>query len=193
MKKFKFIKLFSALISICFLLSCCLLSESASASKNDEMAVKKIIGVMGPGLDATEEDLVNSYEIGKYAAQNNYVTLTGGIATGVMNEALRGAKEYGGLTIGILPNHDKSTASKYLDIPICTDMGQARNYINILSSDIIVACGISSGTSSEISLALRMGKLVILTGATESTNVALFEFVKFPLPLGTTVTVATPG
>ena len=131
--------------------------------------MKKIIGIMGPG-NAKEEDLENSYKIGKYCAENGYATLTGGLNKGVMNEALRGAQENGGLTIGILPIDDRSQFSEYIDIPIVTTMRSGRNYINILSSDIIVACGMEAGTSSEVSMAIKADKKVILVGAYEEAN-----------------------
>lgn len=132
--------------------------------------VRKIIGVMGPGTNALETDLKNSYEIGKFIASQNWVTLTGGRNEGVMNEALRGAKENDGLTLGILPSDDKNTFSPYLDIPICTNMRSGRNYLNVLSSDIVVVCGIDHGTSSEVSLAIKPNKKIILVGLYEEAN-----------------------
>ena len=119
---------------------------------------------MGPGSKATMKDLKNAYNIGKFCAENNWVTLTGGRNKGVMNEALKGAKKGNGLTIGILPTDEKNKFSKFLDIAICTNMRSGRNYINVLSSDIVVACGIDPGTSSEISLAIKPKKNVILVG-----------------------------
>ena len=136
--------------------------------------MKTIIGIMGPGSDAKETDLQNAYKIGSFCGKNGLVTLTGGRNEGVMNEALKGAKEAGGLTIGILPSDDPSTFSKYLDIPICTNMRSGRNYINVLSSKVIVACGIDHGTSSEISLAIKPGKTIILVGLHKEAN----EFFK---------------
>lgn len=132
--------------------------------------MKKIVGIMGPGEEASKKDLENAYNIGKFCASNNWVILTGGRNEGVMNEALRGAKENNGLTIGILPNDDKKTFSKYLDIPIVTNMRSGRNYINVLSSDIVISCGMNHGTSSEISLAIKPGKKIIIVGATNKAN-----------------------
>lgn len=105
--------------------------------------MKKIIGIMG-ATKASEQDLLNSYELGKYCAEKGYITLTGGLKYGVMNEALKGAKQQGGLTLGIMPTDDKTEFSEYVDIPIITTMKAGRNYIEILTSDIIVACGISA-------------------------------------------------
>ena len=131
--------------------------------------MKKIIGIRGP-INAKEQDLINAYQIGKFCAENNYATLTGGLKHGIMNEALKGAKENGGLTIGIMPTDDKSQYSEYVDIPIVTTMKAGRNYIEVLTSDIIIACGISAGTSSEISLAIKPKKKIILIGLDNESN-----------------------
>ena len=79
-----------------------------------------------------------------------------------MDASARGAKEHNGLTVGILPDRHKDLASSYIDIPIVTGMGDGRNIINVLSSDIVVALPGRSGTISEIALALKNGKKVIL-------------------------------
>lgn len=126
------------------------------------MMRKPIIGVMGPGELATETDIKNAYELGKFIAQEGWILLTGGRNVGVMDAANKGAKEAGGLTIGILPSNNSKSISDAVDIAILTDLGNARNNINVLSSDVIVACGIGLGTISEIALGLKNGKLVIL-------------------------------
>lgn len=123
---------------------------------------KIIVGVMGPGDNATPSDLHNAYELGKLIAQAGWVLLTGGRNAGVMDAASKGAKSANGLTIGILPGNDTSNVSDAVDIAIVTDMGNARNNINVLSSDIIIACGISAGTASEVALALKNNRKVIL-------------------------------
>ncbi|MEA5535490.1 TIGR00725 family protein [Crocosphaera sp. XPORK-15E] len=123
---------------------------------------KTIIGVMGPGELATETDIKNAYELGKLIAQEGWILLTGGRNVGVMDAASRGAKEFGGLTIGILPDNNTKNLSEFIDIPIVTDLGNARNNINVLSSDVIIACGMGLGTASEIALALKNDKPVIL-------------------------------
>jgi uncharacterized protein (TIGR00725 family) len=123
---------------------------------------KLIIGVMGPGELATDTDIKNAYELGKLIAQEDWTLLTGGRNVGVMDAANKGAKEAGGLTIGILPSNNTKNVSDAVDIAIITDLGNARNNINVLSSDVIIACGIGLGTVSEIALALKNGKPVIL-------------------------------
>lgn len=123
---------------------------------------KTIAGVMGPGEHATETDCQIAYELGKSIAEQGWILLTGGRNEGVMNAASQGAKHANGLTIGILPGANHADASPFVDIAIITGMGSARNNINILSSDVIFACGMGSGTASEIALALKAKKPVIL-------------------------------
>ena len=123
---------------------------------------KTIIGVMGPGDLATETDINNAYELGKLIAQEEWILLTGGRNVGVMDAANKGAKKAGGLTIGILPSNNTKNVSDAVDIAILTDMGNARNNINVLSSNVIIACGMGLGTVSEIALALKNKKPVNL-------------------------------
>lgn len=122
---------------------------------------KTIIGVMGPGK-ATATDLQNAYKLGELIAQKGWVLLTGGRNIGVMDAANRGAKSANGLTIGILPGDNTDGVSEAVDIAIATDLGNARNNINVLSSNAVIACGMGAGTASEIALALKAHKQVIL-------------------------------
>ncbi|MDZ8051042.1 MAG: TIGR00725 family protein [Aulosira sp. ZfuVER01] len=123
---------------------------------------KIIVGVMGPGEKATANDLQNAYELGCLIAQQGWILLTGGRNAGVMDAANKGAKSANGLTLGILPRHQQDSISNDVDIAIFTDMGNARNNINVLSSDVVIACGMGTGTASEIALALKGNKAVIL-------------------------------
>ncbi|HVF55144.1 MAG TPA: TIGR00725 family protein [Pyrinomonadaceae bacterium] len=126
---------------------------------------RTIVGVMGPGGDASEEDLRAAFELGQLVAREGWVLLTGGRAAGVMDAASRGAREAGGLTVGILPTEDDAGASEAVDIRVVTGMGQARNNINVLTSHLVVACGMGAGTASEVALALKSKKPVILLGS----------------------------
>ncbi|WP_083620934.1 SLOG cluster 4 domain-containing protein [Planktothrix serta] len=123
---------------------------------------KIIIGIMGPGEGATSLDVDYGYQLGQFIAQSGWVLLTGGRNSGVMEAANQGAKAAKGLTLGILPNADNQGMSEAVDIAIFTNLGQARNVINILSSDVVIACGIGAGTASEIALAIKQNKPVIL-------------------------------
>lgn len=128
-----------------------------------------IVGVMGPGAGATAEDKAVAYELGKHIGEQSWTLLTGGRKAGVMDAAMKGAREAGGKTVGILPGTNNKGMSDHVQIPIFTGLGHARNAINIQSSRIIFACGLGAGTSSEISLALKTGTPTILLEQSEET------------------------
>jgi uncharacterized protein (TIGR00725 family) len=118
---------------------------------------------MGAGDRAREADVALAFELGAAIAAKGWVLLSGGRNTGVMDAVNRGAHSAGGLTIGILPDTNKSSASEALDVAVVTGLGSARNYVNVLSSDVVVSCGAGgAGTASEIALALKAGKPVVL-------------------------------
>jgi uncharacterized protein (TIGR00725 family) len=120
---------------------------------------------MGSGEGATPTDLDCAYRLGNAIAQAGWLLLTGGRAVGVMDAASRGAVAAGGVTIGILPGTDYHGLSPAITIPILTGMGNARNAINVLSSQVIITCGMGAGTASEIALAIKSSKPVILLNA----------------------------
>lgn len=121
--------------------------------------METIIGVIG-AANASEEEKRTSEEVGVLIAKGNCFLLCGGMG-GVMEAACRGAKSAGGTTIGILPGPEASSANRFIDIPIVTGMGEARNVIVAKSSHSIIAIGGSFGTLSEISFALKSGIPVI--------------------------------
>ena len=83
-----------------------------------------------------------------------------------MGATCSGAKQIAeSLTLGILPGASGDEGPE-VDIAVFTGMGEARNAINVLTSDVVVACGVEGpGTISEIALALKANKPVILLGA----------------------------
>lgn len=125
---------------------------------------RPVIGVMGGG-EPSAGSLAAAHELGQLLAQRGWIVLTGGRPAGVMAAASAGAKQVrGSLTLGILPG--TGGAGPDVDLAIFTGMGDARNAINVLTSDVVVACGVEGpGTLSEIALALKAEKPVILLGA----------------------------
>lgn len=119
-----------------------------------------IVGVMG-GADVSPEAERDAYRLGALIANAGWVLLNGGRDSGVMAASAAGAHAVGGLTIGILPDDNTSQAAVDLDVRIVTGMGSARNAINVLSSDVVIACEGGAGTISEVALALKHGKPVI--------------------------------
>ncbi|MDB9495008.1 hypothetical protein PN441_05965 [Spirulina major CS-329] len=134
----------------------------------------RVVGVMGPGAGATAADCELAGALGRAIASEGWAVLTGGRPSGVMAAVNRGAKQAGGLTIGILPGRDRTLADPNVEVVINTDLGYGRNNINVLSSDAIVACGMGLGTASEVALALKNGKSVILLGC-NPTAIAFFQ------------------
>ncbi len=122
---------------------------------------RTVIGVMG-GSRADEKTLAAARELGRLIARRGWVLLSGGRPTGVMQASVTGAHEEGGLTVGVLFDDDPQQAARGLDIIIPTGMGAARNVVNILASKVVVACRGNGGTLSEIALALRFGRPVVL-------------------------------
>ncbi len=129
-----------------------------------------IVGVMGPGDHAEASNISFAEQIGAEIANQKWILLTGGRNVGVMEAASKGAKEAGGFTIGILPHSDEALVSSYVDIPIFTEMGNARNNINVLTSWVIVICGIGPGTASELALGIKAEKPIILFRPDDATH-----------------------
>lgn len=119
---------------------------------------KPIIGVMGPGNPKDSSILKHAEELGRQISKRNWILLTGGRKSGVMDAASKGANEKGGEVIGILPGDSHLGMSDYVSIPIMTGVGSARNNINILTADVVIVCGMGLGTSSEAALAIKHGK-----------------------------------
>lgn len=122
-----------------------------------------VIGVMGGGKVPRDQE-TRAFQLGALIARHGWILLNGGRNTGIMAASARGAFENGGITVGVLPGSDTDQMSPHIQIPIRTGMGSARNAINILSSDVVVACPGGAGTISEIALALKHGKTVICMG-----------------------------
>ncbi len=122
--------------------------------------MKTVIGVMG-GSTADERTLAHARGMGRAIAERGWVLLNGGRACGVMDASAAGARQAGGLTIGILPDGDSSQVSPNIQVAVLTGMGDARNAVNVLSSRVVVACRGGAGTLSEIALALAAGRPVV--------------------------------
>ena len=96
-----------------------------------------LIGVIG-GSVCSDEIYKFAYKTGQEIAKRNCILVCGGLK-GVMEAACKGAKEAGGLTVGIIPGDNKNAANSYIDIPIVTNIGYARNFIIVHTADAFVA------------------------------------------------------
>jgi len=140
---------------------------------------RTVIVVVGPGGGAEPADVRSAFELGRLIAREGWVLVTGGRDAGVMDAVNKGAiaaREAGEgdsvncITVGILPGEDTSRVSAAIDVPIVTGMGSARNNINALTGQVVIACGMGLGTASEIALALKSRKKVILLGGSRESR-----------------------
>jgi len=112
-----------------------------------------IIAVIGDSSCSPEEAKL-AESVGELLAQQGTTIVCGGLG-GVMEAACRGAKSKGGLTIGILPGKDPSATNPWVDIPVVTGIGEARNVAVVKSAQAVIAIGGRYGTLSEIAYALK--------------------------------------
>ncbi|HID32343.1 MAG TPA: TIGR00725 family protein [bacterium (Candidatus Stahlbacteria)] len=119
----------------------------------------KIIGVIG-GSSCSEEVFDVAYRVGRGIGERGGILICGGMS-GVMEAACKGAREAGGMTVGVLPTNSTSSANPYVDIPIATGLGEARNVIITRTADVLIAIDGRYGTLSEIAYALIFRKPVI--------------------------------
>jgi uncharacterized protein (TIGR00725 family) len=130
------------------------------------MRRRPVIGVMGAS-ESEPSRLEAAHRLGRLLAEAGWVVLTGGRPAGVMEAACAGAKSVAGsLTVGVLPTGPEGPVSAQVDLAVFTALGEARNAINVLSSDVVVACGVEGpGTASEVALALKARRPTVLLGA----------------------------
>ncbi len=118
-----------------------------------------IISVIGES-SASPENAMRAEEVGSLLAKANVIVVCGG-QEGVMRAVCKGAKKHGGTTVGILPGMNSLDSNEYVDIPICTGLGNGRNLLVTRAGKSVIAIGGSYGTLSEIALALSDSKSVI--------------------------------
>jgi uncharacterized protein (TIGR00725 family) len=120
------------------------------------------VAVIG-GSRPPERARAQAYEVGRELASAGAVLVCGGLG-GVMEEAARGAREGGGLTVGILPGSSPSDANAFIDLPIATGLGFSRNALVVMNADAVIAVDGEYGTLSEIAFGRIHGKRVVGLG-----------------------------
>ncbi len=127
---------------------------------NGARNMKKInVAVVG-GYKCSKKHYKVARTLGELIACEGWVLICGG-RSGVMEAASKGAKEKGGLTVGILPSYDGRDANAYLDVKIPTGLGYARNVFVVRAADVVVAVDGKYGTLSEVAFAFNEEKTVI--------------------------------
>lgn len=142
-----------------------------------------IVAVVGGGLCSPQEAAI-AERVGRCLAEAGAILICGG-GGGVMAAACRGSKSAGGKTIGVLPGFSAADANPYVDIPIVTGMGEARNVIIVRTASAVIAVGGEFGTLSEIAFALKLGRPVVGLGT--------WELGKAGRPSDAIIKAKTPG
>jgi len=123
--------------------------------------VRKLqIAVIGYNNECPEVARKMAYEAGKEIARAGAVLVCGGLG-GVMESACKGAKENGGITLGIIPQEEFSYANQFCDLVVCTGIGFARDFIVASSADGIIAIGGGVGTLIEMGVGYMTGKIIV--------------------------------
>jgi uncharacterized protein (TIGR00725 family) len=118
------------------------------------------VAVVGSGT-ATGELYEKARTVGRLVAERGGTLVCGGLS-GVMEAAARGTTEAGGAAIGILPDENRRRQNSYLTYAVATGTGQARNLAVVCSGDVVIAVGGEYGTLSEIGLARKVGRPVVV-------------------------------
>lgn len=119
-----------------------------------------VIGDANPG-----PEVVNLAEqVGALLARLGVTVVSGGLG-GVMEGVSRGARQAGGLVVGIVPSNRLEEANRWCNVVIPTGIGHARNVLTVLAGDFVIAIGGGAGTLSEICFAWIHGRPILtLTG-----------------------------
>lgn len=123
------------------------------------------IGVIGQSGDIPPKMYDMAYKVGAEIGKRKGILLSGG-RSGVMEAVSKGAKEAGGITVGILPGDSIKEGNSYLDVPLTTGLNfEYRSIVLVHSSDVIIMIGGGSGTLCELSVAYHNRKPVIILPA----------------------------
>lgn len=153
------------------------------------------IGVMGSASGPQVENPVareKARELGREIAKRGYIFINGA-CPGLPNDALLGAKEFNGFTIGISPafseyEHINEYQSPHAhDMILYTGMGfMERDIINIRSADAVVLIGGGIGTLNELTIAYDEGRPIgVLTktgGVSDAVEHIVVELCQRDIP-----------
>src|SRR5207249_10208137 len=105
-------------------------------------------------LTCTPQEAAWATAVGRLIAERGAVLLCGGLGV-VMAAAARGAKQAGGLTVGILPGNDPREANADIDVAVATGMGEMRNALIVRAAGALIAIGGGLGAPAVGAMARR--------------------------------------
>ncbi len=125
------------------------------------------IGIIGSdlshGSSITPKALQWAEEVGRLIAERGGLVISGGRG-GVMEAVSKGAKQAGGLVVGIMPSMETSEANPYVDVVITTGLGGVRNMLTVRTSDAVIMIAGGGGTLNELTVAHHLKPTVVLEG-----------------------------
>lgn len=117
------------------------------------------IAVVGGG--EVDDDLVAfGRAVGRGLAEAGVVVVCGGLGD-ILGAVLRGVADGGGLSLALLPGHDREGMLFEATVSVPTGLGEARNVLISRSCQAMIAVGGGYGTLSEMALAARAGVPII--------------------------------
>src|SRR5207245_9659228 len=115
---------------------------------------------LGAGRAAAERAAAVE-EVGRRLAEAGATLITGGVG-GVMEAASRGGRYAGGDIGAVIPGLDPAEATPHATTVVATGAGQGRNLAVAASGQAAIAIGHGWGTLSEIALARKIGRPVVV-------------------------------
>ena len=109
------------------------------------------ISVIG-GSSVSDDAYEMAADVGHLLGERDHTVICGGL-TGIMRAVCEGANASGGQTVGILPGENYDGANAYVDTPIATGMGHARNALVVMNGDAVIAIDGRAGTLTELGFA----------------------------------------
>ena len=130
---------------------------------------KRMVSIFG-GSVCTDKEANIAYKVGYELARRGWITLNGAGDCGVMLAASKGAHDGNGLVVGIVPENDISRMNEYIDIPITTNIGYNRNFINSNACPACISIGGHIGTLHEIAGAVMFKRPVVMINSFKVKN-----------------------
>lgn len=109
------------------------------------------VSVIG-GSSVQPAEYERAVAVGRLLGERGHTVVCGGLG-GVMRGVCEGASETGGRTVGILPGEDTAAANEFVDFPVATGLGHARNALVVMNGEAVVAVAGGPGTLSELGMA----------------------------------------